>query len=252
MKFELKKLLYLSLVGLISATGFISCGDDDDDDGPVGPGNGGTGNFSAYVTGEGKTTNFRYGYVFYEYDDDYNGTWVEIEMCDIDLLYYYTHPSAIQSGQKVSAAYFEADYSGKGNFSSDSFTDYELECEIGVPIEGFMGDDDDFLTEAGYDVWNQDPIKFSKNGNNFSIEAKDITAKKSTDGDGWTSSSPDVKISFGLSGTPADGMSIWGDFWDDDYSTRAAGECMQFRVVTNPDEVAFLKKVRDRIRNRIK
>lgn len=246
MKRELKKFLILGVAAIMTAPIVCSCSDDDDDD------NGGGGAMSGYVTGDGKTTNFKYGYVVYQEEDDWSG--ITLEISDTDLLYYYNHPSAVTDNQKVSTVYLDFDECRKGDtVSDDSFTDYSFECEIGLPLTGFMDDDDDYVMEVGYDMWNPsaNPIKFHKTGNNFSTEANNITVKACYNSNGWNNSnSPDVKISFKFSGTPKDITGVVDDDYEY-YSTRACGD-IRWKVVTNPEEKAFLRKVHERIRSRRK
>lgn len=236
MKFNLKN--WMMLIALILCIPvFSSCSDDDDKDG-------GSGKCSGYFTAEGKTTKFKYGYLV-NFDDD-NGD-VQIEMCDIDILYYRDHPSKLSSSTKMSFAAISLGNTSK-NVSDDSFTDYDIEVGLGVYI--LLDDDTEGVCDAAYTTFGRtiDPIKYERNGNNFTIEGINISMALPNDGsDGWTSSRPIeyVDASFGLSGVPTD-VTVMDDDYDDGYYS-ARGE-VKFKVVTDPDEIEYLKKLRSKIR----
>lgn len=201
-----------------------SCDKDNDEDQP-----GAAGGKKGWFKAEGKTTDFKYGYLL-DFGSSYDDDEVEVMFATYNLLEFYKNPKSFK-GKKISSAAFWKDSYGKG---FDAMIDAKIK-------DVYVGEDGDWEgeVEGGKGYYNDELKNFSFDLNNsyYNITGSNLKAYCFTidkNGD-EVELDKTVNVDFEFSGDTENIVLGYDDF--EDYSTRS-GVIVR---ITDPKVAKFIR-----------
>lgn len=181
------------LLLLFSGLAFASCSDDDDD-------NGGGSKITCFAEVDGQKVDFKYAYYAGE------GVYNVLDVCTIDMMYYYKNPGKIKKGIVFSEAVLQwRDQNGA------TTNDYDFEIDLNYDLYDLVNDTYDGEMHGENYNWycvdwtqKQTPISVTKDGTYFKIEAFAVKLLAADEDDGIGDDNRKTTGNFYFDGTAAE------------------------------------------------